>query len=113
MNTNANVTTGMTQINCQIFLEKNLSLPVYSAANINHKGETVVIPKYCHCDQKIFSLTVVAPASKIEAKLHIVKDSIKSANGEVPGLIRRFHAIAAVEKQSVAEITYAIVKPGN
>ena len=99
---------GMIQIIHRVFLVRNLLLPVYSAAKINHKGETVVIPKYCHCDQKIFSLTVIAPDSKIAAKLHIDKDSISNANGKEPGFVCRFHAIPADKKQSVAETTYAI-----
>jgi hypothetical protein len=104
---------GMTQIIHSVFLVRNSLLPVYSAAKISQRGEIVVIPKYCHCDQKIFSLIVIAPASKIEAKLHMVKDSISNANGKEPGFVCRFHAIPADKKQSVAETTYAIVKPGN
>jgi hypothetical protein len=67
------------------------------------------MPIYCHCDQKIFWLTIIAAASKTEAKLHTVRDSIRSVNGKVPGVVRRFHAIPAEIKLSIADITYAIV----
>ena len=100
---------GMTQMSRWSLFFKNLLLPVYAAVKINHRGETVVMPIYCHCDQNTFSSTAVAPASKTEAKLQVVKDSINNANGKIPGVVRRFHAIPADMKQRIAEITYAIV----
>ena len=103
----------MTQISRRFFLVRNSLLPVYSAAKISQIGDIVVIPKYCHFDQKIFPLIVITPASKTDIEHHVANDNISNTNVTLPGLRRRFQVNPAENIQSAVEKTNAIAKPGN
>ena len=103
---------GIIKIN-QRDLSLNLFWFVNSAAKYSQSGGREEIPIYCHLDQNSLLSGEIAPDSKMEAKLHVQRESIKMENETFPGFDRRRQVIAAVTKDSMEAMTYTKEKSGK
>ena len=103
---------GMIKIN-QRDLSLNLFWFVNSAAKYSQSGGREEIPIYCHLDQNSLLSGEIAPDSKMEAKLHVQRESIKMEKETFPGFDRRRQVIAAVMKESMEAMTYTREKSGK
>jgi hypothetical protein len=94
-------------------LSRKLFWLVNSAAKYSHSGGREAIPIYCHLDQNNLPSDEITPASKIDAKLQMHRESIKMENGTLPGFERRRQVIAAVINDSSEAMTYTKAKSGK
>ena len=85
----------MIQINHTNGRLKTFLWPEYSALKYTQKGESEAMPMYCQTELMNFPSTVKAPASKIEARLQMLKEIRLKEKNRLPGVDRRQRTAAA------------------